>query len=218
MARSESIPLNTTALHATNQTLRLDGIALPANGVAGYTTDAEWIEACKRGERVAQRWLYEKYAGKMFYVCQRYVQNADDARDVLHDAFIKAFAHIGSFRGDAGVETWLSRIMANTSINCIRKHARKGIEKDVEKVKLADEDDSTGMLDAPHHLTAQQVLQFITELPIGYRTVLSMYALDGFSHQEIAKTLGISEGTSKSQLAKARRMLKERLERNHGKG
>lgn len=218
MAKNPSIPVNATALHASDQTLRLDGINLHATQAAGYTTDAEWIEACKRGERLAQRWLYEKFAGKMFYVCMRYLGNADEAQDTLHDAFIKVFAHITRFRGDAALETWLTRVMVNTSINSIRKQARRGIKKDFDDVKLADESDATGLLDAPAGLSAQDVLAMITELPIGYRTVLSMYALDGYSHQEIAAELGISEGTSKSQLAKARKMLKQRIEEGNGKG
>lgn len=218
MAKNPSIPLNATALHASDQTLRLDGINIHATQAAGYTTDAEWIEACKRGERLAQRWLYEKYSGKMYYVCFRYLGNADEAQDTLHDAFIKVFASITRFRGDAALETWLTRIMANTSINAIRKQARRGIKKDIDDYKLADESDSTAMLDAPTGLSAQDVLQMITELPIGYRTVLSMYALDKYSHREISEALGISEGTSKSQLAKARRMLKQRIEEQNGEG
>ena len=218
MAKNPSIPLNATALHASDQTLRLDGINIHATRAAGYTTDAEWIEACKRGERLAQRWLYEKYSGKMYYVCFRYLGNSDEAQDTLHDAFIKVFASITRFRGDAALETWLTRIMANTSINAIRKQARRGIKKDIDDYKLADESDTTAMLDAPTGLSAQDVLKMIAELPIGYRTVLSMYALDKYSHREISEALGISEGTSKSQLAKARRMLKQRIEEENGKG
>jgi RNA polymerase sigma factor (sigma-70 family) len=199
-------------VHSTDNTMRLDGIAINTRQQATYSTDAEWIDACKRGERIAQRWLYEQYAGKMYYVCLRYLGDGEDAQDVMHDAFVKIFASIAKFRGDAKVETWITRIMANTSINAIRKKVRKGIKKDIETVQLAAEDDQTGLIEAPGSLSARQVLKMITELPLGYRTVLSMYALDGYTHQEIAKELGISEGTSKSQLAKARRMLKKRIE------
>lgn len=199
-------------MHSTDNTLRLDGIAINTRQQATYTTDAEWLEACKRGERIAQRWLYEQYAGKMYYVCLRYLGDGEDAQDVMHDAFVKVFGSIAKFRGDAKVETWISRIMANTSINAIRKKARKGIKKDIETVHLADKDDQTGLIETPSSLSAQQVLSMITELPVGYRTVLSMYALDGYTHKEIAQELGISEGTSKSQLAKARKMLKKRIE------
>jgi len=146
----------------------------------------------------------------------RYLGAKSDAEDAMHDAFIKVFAHISNFRGDAAVETWITRIMVNTSINVIRKVARRGIKKDIEKVVLKDENDQTEMLDeSSDTLSAQDVLQLITALPPGYRAVLSMYALDGFTHKEIAKKLGISEGTSKSQLAKARRMLKSRIEQSH---
>lgn len=216
MHKKKSIHVNTTALHAAEHTIRLDGLPIRMVSKASYTTDAEWIEACKRGERVAQRWLYEKYSGKMYYVCLRYLGDRDDAQDVMHDAFVKVFAHIPKFRGEAGIETWISRIMTNTSINVIRKRARTGIKKDIDDVKLADESDATGMIEVPQSLSDQVVLQMITELPVGYRTVLSMYALDGYSHREIAEALGISEGTSKSQLAKARRMLKQRIEQENG--
>lgn len=216
MQKDASIPVNTATVQASDHTLRLDGLAIRTTAQATYTTDAEWIDACRRGERIAQRWLYEKYSGKMFYVCLRYLGDADDAQDVMHDAFVKVFASIVRFRGDAALETWISRIMANTSINNIRKQARRGIKKDIDDVKLADESDVTGLIETPTSLSAQQVLQMITELPLGYRTVLSMYALDGYTHQEIAKALGISEGTSKSQLAKARKMLKQRIDESNG--
>jgi RNA polymerase sigma-70 factor (ECF subfamily) len=215
MQKKSSIHINTAALQSSDHTLRLDGLAITRVAHAGYTTDAEWIDACKRGERVAQRWLYEKYASKMMYVCLRYLGNEDDAQDVMHDAFVKVYASISKFRGDAKIDTWISRIMANTSINTIRKQARRGIKKDVDDVHLVDKSDQTGMMETPDSLSAQEVLKMILELPLGYRTVLSMYALDGYSHQEIAQTLGISEGTSKSQLAKARKMLKSRIEDRH---
>lgn len=214
MSKETSLHTNTALLHTTNQTLRLGDLAMPKNSTVDYTTDEEWIAACKRGERVAQQWLYEKYAGKMVYVCLRYLKNRDDAEDTMHDAFVKVFANIQKFRGDAKVETWITRIMVNTSINCIRKAARRGIKKDLDHIQLKDESDQTEMIEAPETLSAQDVLKMICDLPLGYRTVISMYALDGFSHKEIAKTLGISEGTSKSQLSKARKMLKQRIEEN----
>jgi RNA polymerase sigma-70 factor (ECF subfamily) len=148
----------------------------------------------------------------MFYVCLRYLGGKDDAEDAMHDAFLKVFASISKFRGDAAIGTWITRIMVNTSINVIRKATRQGIKKDVDNMHLAAEDDSSLLVDTPNAISAQEVLQMITELPLGYRTVLSMYALDGYTHKEIAKALKISEGTSKSQLAKARRMLKSRIE------
>jgi RNA polymerase sigma-70 factor (ECF subfamily) len=216
MPKQRSILTNTATVQASEHTLRLDDLSIRTTAQADYTTDAEWIAACKRGERIAQRWLYEKYAGKMFYICLRYLGDTDDAQDSMHDAFVKVFANIARFRGDAALETWISRIMANTSINCIRKLARRGIKKDIDDVHLADDSDATGLFEAPTTVNAQDVLRMIQQLPVGYRTVLSMYALDGFTHQQIAKTLGISEGTSKSQLAKARKMLKQRMEEGNG--
>lgn len=212
MEKKASIQLKTGFLPTTNHTLRLGVLAIPAHAELGYNTDEEWIDACKRGERLAQKWLYEKYSPKMYYVCLRYVGAKPDAEDVMHDAFVKVFSHISKFRGDAAMQTWITRIMVNTAINAIRKSAKFAIKNDASKMQLADADDHTEMVDVPETLSAQHVLQLITELPLGYRTVLSMYALDGYSHKEIAETLGITEGTSKSQLAKARRMLKNRIE------
>lgn len=212
MEKKSSLHINTAVLQPTNHILQLDALAIPARAELVYVTDAEWIEACKRGERVAQKWLYEKYASKMYYVCLRYLGEKDDAEDAMHDAFVKVFGSINKFRGDAAITTWITRIMVNTSINVIRKVTRQGIKKDIDKIQLVAEDTQDMLVDAPATLSAQHVLQMITELPLGYRTVLSMYALDGFTHKEIAKALKISEGTSKSQLAKARRMLKSRIE------
>lgn len=148
----------------------------------------------------------------MYYVCLRYLGNADDARDIMHDAFVKVFASIAKFRAEASIETWISRIMANTSISQIRKEAKKNFVKDIDDVQVADTEDTTGVFDVEKaDVTADEVLELIQKLPTGYRVVLSMYALDGFTHKEIADKLGISEGTSKSQLAKARKMLKKQL-------
>ena len=216
MGKKVSIHINTGVLQPTNQTLRLEDLAIPSRGQVAYVTDAEWIAACKRGERIAQRWLYEKYASNMYYVCLRYLGNEDDAQDIMHDAFVKVFANIAKFRGDAAIKTWITRIMVNTSINRIRKDAKRGFTKDVDNIHLVDENDQTEMIEAPKTMSAQEVLKMITELPLGYRTVLSMYALDGYTHREIALELGISEGTSKSQLAKARKMLKNRIEEQNG--
>jgi len=208
-ANAMSNSYKTTKLPAADQSLQMDALA---NQTAAYTTEAEWLEACKRGERLAQQWLYNKYSGKMYYVCLKYLGNADDARDIMHDAFVKVFGHISKFRGDAALETWISRIMSNTAINKIRKEARTGIMKDVEKVHLADDDDKTGDFEPDKNISAVIVMKLIADLPPGYRAVISMYAVDGYTHQEIATELGISEGTSKSQLAKARKMLKKQME------
>jgi len=129
----------------------------------------------------------------------------------MHDGFIKVFMNIGSFREQSSLETWVTRIMINNSISALRKEVKKGIKVNIDDVKIKDDDVVPFELENAHSITAKEVFEKLTELPLGYRTVLSMYVLDGFSHKEIAKSLSISEGTSKSQLAKAKKMLAKML-------
>lgn len=179
---------------------------------AALEAPIDWITALKRGDRRAQRLLYERTAERMYYVCLRYVADEDIARDLMHDGYIKVFTKIRTFRGDAAVETWVTRIMVNNALSFLRQQKRRGFTADIDNVQISSSDpDPSQVLDEVRDLSAREVLDAILELPDGYRTVLSMYVLDGFTHKEIGEELGISEGTSKSQLSKARRMLRDRL-------
>jgi RNA polymerase sigma factor (sigma-70 family) len=166
------------------------------------------VNACGKKHPGAQRYLYDKFAGKMYRVCLRYAGDADFAKDIMQEGFIKVFYNIKHFRGDSKLETWVTRIMINCSITAVKREAARFIKKDSAELKIpVDPEEYETPFAQNQKLTADFVLKKITELPTGYRTVLSMYALDAYSHKEIAEVLGISEGTSKSQLAKARKML-----------
>jgi RNA polymerase sigma factor (sigma-70 family) len=174
-------------------------------------SEQELLAACKAGKRVAQKRIYELFAPKMLNVCRRYTRDVEQARDLMHDGFIKVFMNISKFRGEAALETWITRIMINNSISAIKKEVRRGIKVKIEDAKLGNGDSFDFELESKQPISARNVFDTLDELPLGYRTVISLYVLDGFTHKEIAQQLGISEGTSKSQLAKGKRLLAKLL-------
>lgn len=174
-------------------------------------SEQELIAACKAGKRVAQKRIYELFSSKMVFVCRRYANDMEQARDFMHDGFIKVFLNINKFRGDSSLETWITRIMINNSITAIKKEVRKGIKVNIDDVKLRESESFDFELERKQPISARQVIDALDSLPIGYKTVLSLYILDGFTHKEIGDQLGISEGTSKSQLAKGKRLLAKTL-------
>lgn len=174
-------------------------------------SEQELVAACQAGKRAAQKRVYELFAGRMLNICRRYAKDHDHAQDLMHDGFIKVFLNIEKFKGHSSLQTWITRIMINNSISAIRKEVRKGIKVNLEDVRLRDEDVPEFELQDQRRISAKEVFEKITTLPLGYRTVLSMYVLDGYTHREISEQLGISEGTSKSQLAKAKKLLVKRL-------
>jgi RNA polymerase sigma factor (sigma-70 family) len=173
--------------------------------------DYALVEGCRRQDRLVQRLLYERYAGKLFVVCKRYVRQPDEAEDVLQDAFVKIYQHIDSFRFESPLEAWLRRIVVNTALKHLRK--QKNWQHTVDIADLApvlpQADES---LPALYH---QQLLELVQSLPPGCRAVFNLYAIDGFTHADIAEQLGISEGTSKSQLFRARSLLQRKLTPEH---
>ncbi len=174
-------------------------------------SDDDLIRQCTKGDRIAQKQLYDRFASRMLGVCLRYAQDYQAAEDILQEGFIKAFRHIERFRFEGSFEGWLRKIMVNTAIEV---HRRKNllypiVDVDNNDVELFDEN-------ALEKLAADDLLQMIASLSPGYRTVFSLYAIEGFSHKEIAEQLNISEGTSKSQLARARYILIEMVEQRTG--
>jgi RNA polymerase sigma factor (sigma-70 family) len=164
------------------------------------------IRQCRKFERQAQKEVYEKYTAKMYSLCLRYVKDVASAEDVMIMAFVKVFQKIEQFKGDGSFEGWIRRIMVNESLTYIRKNKSMYLEVDIES---ADREPDYDSLD--NKLEAEDLLKLIQQLPTGYRTVFNLYAIDGFSHKEIADKLGISENTSKSQLSRARRLLQKQL-------
>ncbi len=169
-------------------------------------TEEALITGCQKGKSRDQQALFEKYAAKMLGVCQRYVKDASESEDVMIGAFAKVFEKINSFRFEGSFEGWLRRIMVNESLMYLRRNKSMYLEVEIEK---ADREPDYGQLS--NQLEAEDLLQMIQELPVGYRTVFNLYAIEGFSHQEIAEMMEISEGTSKSQLSRARAILQKQL-------
>ena len=162
--------------------------------------------------------LYEKHAPALLSLCMRYCGNIQDAEDVLHEGFIKIIRNVGGFRdgGKGSFEGWMRRIMVNTALNYIRDHAkeRKFLDIDPIEDRLVPDDDSEGedfITGMAGHVSPQVVMDLICELPYGYRSVFNMYVFESYSHKEIAQALNFSENTSKSQLSKARSMLRKKL-------
>ncbi|MFM9837974.1 MAG: RNA polymerase sigma factor [Cyclobacteriaceae bacterium] len=166
----------------------------------------DWIEGCKRQKRDAQQSLYEFYSGKMYTLCCRYIKNKMEAEDVLVVAFTKIFERIDQYKGEGSFEGWIRKVMVNESLGYLRKNKNMYLETDIE---AADREPNYEKLDS--QLEADDLMKMIEALPTGYRIVFNLFAVDGYSHQEIADQLGISENTSKSQLSRARALLQKRL-------
>lgn len=172
-------------------------------------SEADLIKGCIEGNRRMQEMLYNKFAPKMYAVCLRYAGNTNDAQDLLQEGFIKVYNNLQKFRGEGSFEGWIRRIFVNTSIEHFRKKNKLRTVADPEEKNI--EDTSLTALD---NLGEKDILQLIQELSPGYRTVFNLYVVEGFAHKEIAEMLGISEGTSKSQLARAKNILQDKV-RNH---
>jgi RNA polymerase sigma-70 factor (ECF subfamily) len=168
--------------------------------------EEELIKGCLRRERAAQQQLYDLYSSKMYALCYRYVRHAMEAEDILVTAFTKVFDRIDQFKGEGSFEGWIRRIMVNEALTCLRKSRNMYLETELEQADREPDYDKLS-----DHLEAEDLLKMIQELPAGYRLVFNMYAIDGYSHKEIADQLGISENTSKSQLSRARVYLQKLL-------
>jgi len=152
---------------------------------------------------VAQRELYNRYSPKMLSVCYRFAQNREDAEDMLQEGFIRVFTQIQSFRNTGSFEGWIRRIVVHTCINFLKKHKKFNESLDLAYVANIQVKEET----VPSLMLARQVVECIRLLPVGYRTVLNLYAIEGYSHKEIAGMLEIEESTSRSQYTRAKSML-----------
>ena len=167
------------------------------------------IARCRTGDRDARYRIYKLYSKAMFNVGYRITRSEEDAEDVLQEAFISAFRSLDSYRGDATFGAWLKRIVINKAINALNKKKHESLPDENEQWDLAEEESPPEYRDS---LTVERVRKAIEKLPDGYRSVLSLYLLEGYDHQEIGEILGISESTSKSQLNRAKAKLKELLD------
>ncbi len=162
------------------------------------------IHNCKKGDRKAQEQLYRQYAGVLFGICLKYSRNRTEAEDNLHDSFMTIYDKIGQYKSKGSFEGWMKRITVNTVLQKYRK------EEYLSLISDNHEEEGT-VLDKYHELSLQTLLSYIQELPNKYRLTFNMYVLDGYTHKEISEMLGTSTGTSKSNLARARMILKERI-------
>ncbi|MFN5478061.1 MAG: RNA polymerase sigma factor [Sphingobacteriales bacterium] len=169
------------------------------------------IQGCLRNEASAQQELYYRYSPKMLSVCYRYAKSREDAEDMLQEGFIKVFTQIHQFQNRGALEGWIRRIIVHTCINNLKKNKKFSDSVDIihaASVPVREEN-------IPSILQAKQVVECIRLLPMGYRTVLNLYAIEGYSHKEIAAILDIEESTSRSQYTRAKAMLEDILVRKN---
>lgn len=166
------------------------------------------IQHCKKGDRKAQEQLYRKYASVLFGLCLKYSPNKTEAEDNLHDSFLTIFDKIGQFKFKGSFEGWIKRITVNTVLQKYRKHQYLNLVTDnLEEEQEVD-------YEYPD-IQLSTLLQYVQELPTKYRLTFNLYVLDGYTHKEISELLGTSQGTSKSNLSRAKKILKEKLKKEN---
>lgn len=169
--------------------------------------ETDLIKGCIEGNPEMQRLLYQSFSPKMYGVCLRYCENPEDANDVLQEGFIKVYKSLNKFRGEGSFEGWIRRIFVNTAIEHYRKKVKLYNVTEVQENTIEDTE-----LDILSSLAVKDILNIVNELSPGYKQVFNMHVIEGYSHKEIAELLGITEGTSKSQLARAKGVLKKIIE------
>ena len=169
--------------------------------------EAELITQCLKNDALAQKQMYEWLAPRMHALCLRYIADREAARDVLHDGFITLFAKLGSYKGDGSFEGWARRIFITTALMYLRKN---DILKHADQLEEASQQVpyDAGIIE---RMDARVLMDLVQQMPAGFRTVFNMYAVEGYTHQEIARELDITEGGSRSQLSRAKIWLKEKL-------
>lgn len=170
--------------------------------------DTTLVKECVKGNAKAQRMLFDKFSRKMLGVCLRYTKNQEEAEDVLQEGFIKTFSKLSDFSHEGSLEGWIRRIMVNTALDLIRKNTKflNDVPIDIINYQIGINDYII------ENLNVEDLLLLIKTMPDGYKVVFNMFAIEGYSHQEIATTLGISESTSKSQFMRAKAYLRGKLE------
>lgn len=177
------------------------------NNLSTGSKERELVSECLKNNRKAQKQMYEWLAPRMFALCIRYVGDKEFAKDVLHDGFITLFSKLSTYKGDGSLEGWARRIFVTTALMQLRKRDILRRAEDVEIVgqQLVYDSDIIDKIDS--HV----LLQLVSQMPVGFRTVFNMYVIEGYTHQEIAQELNITEGGSRSQLSRGKIWLKEKL-------
>jgi RNA polymerase sigma factor (sigma-70 family) len=178
---------------------------LKSNPLPLVTDEKSLIEGCLKGHESYHFEMYKRYAGKMMVVSKRYAGSKQEAEDFLQEAFIKVFEKLHTFNHAGSLEGWIRRVVVHTSLNKLR--TRKLYADVPDEAPIPD----VNAPDALNEMSEKELMNMIQALPAGYRMVFNMYAIDGYDHAEIAAALGISEGTSRSQLAKARMSLRNEI-------
>lgn len=169
--------------------------------------ESDLIKGCINGDPQMQRLIYQRFSSMMYAVCLRYSENTEDANDIMQEGFIKVYKSLNKFRAEGSFEGWVRRIFINTSIEHYRKKVKLYNVTEVQENTIEDKE-----LDALDSLAAKDIMNIVNELSPGYKAVFNMHVIEGYSHKEIADILGITEGTSKSQLARAKGVLKKIIE------
>ena len=177
--------------------------------VSQTMNETELVERCGKGDNLARKQLYERYAGQLMAICVRYTGDREVAQDVLHDGFLNIFRSFSQFtyKGEGSLKAWLARIMVNEALGYLRKKASTNQEVIVEELPDVIDGDEDDFEQIPQSV----LMQFIKELPDGYRTVFNLYVLEEKGHKEIAEMLGITEHTSSSQLYRAKTLLMKKI-------
>lgn len=169
--------------------------------------ELQLIDGCRRGDRLAQKELYEKYSRKMMGVCLRYVNDRETARDLLQDGFVKVFTRIDAYSGLGSFEGWMRKIFVNGALEYLRRsdvlREATGLDNTAELVQTGGS--------AISEISAKELMALVGKLPTGFRTVFNLFAIEGYSHKEIADMLHITEGTSRSQYSRAKETLRKMI-------
>ena len=169
--------------------------------------EKQLIDGCKKGDRKAQKALYDKYSSRMLAVCLRYVKDMEDARDLLQEGFIKLFTNIHQYAGGGLFDGWVRKIFVNCALEQLRHQDVLKSAVDINETDYADIPDETAVA----QLSAEEIMVYVRSLPDGFRTVFNMFAIEGYSHKEIGHKLNITESTSRSQYMRARKMLQKMM-------
>lgn len=170
------------------------------------STEKQLVSLCLEGDRVACKNLFDMYSGKMMALCYRFSRDRNEAEDIMQEGFVRVFTKLHLFSGKGSLESWMKRVIINTAIKYREKHITRHNYSEIENLHI--QDIAPTVID---ELSKEEILDLIQELPDGYRRVFNMYVIDGYSHKDIGKMLNIGESTSRSQLVKARTLLKQKL-------
>lgn len=178
-------------------------------------TDLELLQACQRNDPRAQTALYQRFKGRLMGLCRRYARSHDEAEDMFQEGFIRIFQQINSIEHPDRMVPWMKRVIVNTAINAYHKNQKQRADTDRldDQYAAVVECGTDDHRDTLARLSAEEIAALIQELPDGYRMIFNLHVVDGFNHPEIAQMLNISEGTSKSQLVRAKSAMREKLKK-----